>query len=332
MSAAAPLTLDLIVCTYDNAALLERTLAAIAAQEAPDDVAWRVTVVDNNCTDDTPGVVARHAAAFPVPLERIAEGRQGLHHARARGVRHTDGDWIAFVDDDCLLAPDWVAAAARFARERPDCGGFGGAVVLDFFEAPAPAYARNRPWAYAGKGHGDQPHRRATLAGIGMVLRRDALLETGWLENPLLEDRTGSVLVSGGDVEMSLRVGARHPLWHNPACRVRHLIPARRLTRPYVRRIARGLGASRHHALALQWRGTAARWRLYSALYGVGMGLAALGEAAREVARDGRGADIPAAFAPARGWVAAMGDLARMAPERRRALLGAVSASPAPGS
>jgi hypothetical protein len=43
------------------------------------------------------------------------------------------------VDDDCLLAEDWVGQAARFAQEHAECGAFGGQVVPRW-EAPPPPY------------------------------------------------------------------------------------------------------------------------------------------------------------------------------------------------
>src|SRR5690606_16888901 len=50
-------TLDVVICTYDNARMLDRALAALARQEAPEAARWSVLVVDNNCTDDTAAVV-----------------------------------------------------------------------------------------------------------------------------------------------------------------------------------------------------------------------------------------------------------------------------------
>jgi hypothetical protein len=36
-----------------------------------------------------------------------------------------------------------------------------------------------------------------SLADAGMVLRRSALIESGWLDRPLVADRVGNQLVSG---------------------------------------------------------------------------------------------------------------------------------------
>ncbi|HEX6899168.1 MAG TPA: glycosyltransferase [Thermoanaerobaculia bacterium] len=309
-------SIDLILCTYNNAALLDRALAAISGQKVSPGIDWRVVVVDNNCTDETPEVVAKHARSGAVSLRRISEPRQGLTPARLCGVRDTEGEWIAFVDDDCLLAEDWVEAAARFAAEHPACGAFGGQVVLEW-EADPPPYALKRRYAYAGKRHGDTAHRRPWIAGAGMVVRRSALADCGWIAKQFLEDRIGKRTVSGGDMEIGLRIAARYEVWYNPDCRLRHVIPAHRLTREYLRRITFGLGASRHHAMALTWKGSYPAWLAYSALYSVGFAALGLFQSID---------DLRLAVSPVRGWWAAMGEMRRMDPAERRAMLGCAQA------
>jgi glycosyltransferase involved in cell wall biosynthesis len=291
--------LDLVVCTYDNARLLDGTLASIRAQKDVSELR-EVVIVDNNCTDDTREVVARHAREAVVPIRVVMEPEQGLTPARVRGVKSTSAPWIAFVDDDCLLADDWVEQAVLFAAQHPECGAFGGQVTLEW-EVPPPFVLKHR-YAYAGKQHGEVAHRRPWLAGIGMVVRREALARSGWIDEQFLDDRIGRSLVSGGDMEISLRLAAAHELWYNPACRLRHVIPIRRMTREYLKRMQFGLGASRHNADALRWRGSYRTWLPYSllALPGVAfLGLPTL-----------------------RGWWSAMRAMSRMDPSRRRRLVG----------
>lgn len=314
--AAGELSLDVVICTYDNARLLDRTLDALGRQRVPPGVRWRVLVVDNRCTDDTPAVVERHRRLGRFPLRRVEEPVQGLTPARVRGVRETDGAWVAFVDDDCLLAEDWVAEAARFAAAHPECGAFGGRVVLEW-EAPPPRHALSVPYAYAGRSRGDAPARVRSLAGAGLVVRRAALEATGWPARQFLADRTGARLVSGGDAEIVLRLAARHEVWYTPACVLRHVIPERRLSRAYLRRIVAGLGASRHNATALTWRRGYPAWLAYSALASLVFALECTLDLRR---RPGIGPAI--AYSPVRGWWAAMWAMWRMDPDERRALLG----------
>ncbi len=75
--------MELIICTYNNAYLLDRTLTAISLQKVSLDYNWNVLVVDNNCKDQTSAIVEKHIQSQKIPgLRRIVEKRQGLTHAR----------------------------------------------------------------------------------------------------------------------------------------------------------------------------------------------------------------------------------------------------------
>jgi GT2 family glycosyltransferase len=164
------------------------------------------------------------------------------------------------VDDDCLLAEDWVSRAAAFLRARPDIGGMGGRVELDW-EGTPPDYVHGYGWALAAQDHGAGVREVISLAGAGMVIRREALHACGWLDRPLLDDRIGKRLVSGGDVELTLRVrGAGYALWYNPACVLQHVVDAERTSRRYLLRLIRGLGTSQSLAAALVWTGSYNAW------------------------------------------------------------------------
>ena len=253
---------DVVICTYDNATLLDRCLTALGAQE-PAGGPWGVLVVVNNSGDDTREVVARHQAAGRVPsLRSVDEPVQGLTPARLRGVASTTAPWIAFVDDDCLLDERWMAEALAFAAAHPGAAGFGGRVVPTFGDG---AHARALPagygWAFAEQDLGDDHVTVDCLVGAGMVVSRVALQETGWLDGPLFADRIGRRLVSGGDVEIALRLAATgRPLWYTPACRLAHVIPPGRTATPYLARLTRSLGVSWSMASALTWPGSRRSW------------------------------------------------------------------------
>jgi glycosyltransferase involved in cell wall biosynthesis len=320
-------SLDIVICTYNNAALLDRTLAAISRQKVSPGVRWRVVVVDNNCTDGTPEVVERYAREGGFDLRRVCETKQGLTPARVRGVKEGEGEWIAFVDDDCLLAENWIEEAARFAAEHPECGAFGGHIILEWEEQPPP-YVLNFPYAYAGASHGETAKRRDWLAGAGMVVRRTALEACGWIDEQFLEDRKGSRLISGGDVEIGMRIATLYELWYNPACKLRHVIPARRTSREYLRRMVFGLGASRHNSNALKWRGSYAGWCFFSALCSIGFLAMGVRQLALELAGRRAGVDVKVAFGPLVGWWTAMWGMFRMDASERRRLVGCAASVP----
>jgi len=311
-------SLDVVVCTYNNAAGLDHVLEALASQRVPGGVDWGVLVVDNNCTDGTAAVLERRARD-PLALRVVREREQGLTAARRRGVQETSRAWIAFVDDDCVLGEDWIARAVAIARRRPEAGAFGGVVALEW-EGDPPEYVQRYGWAYAQQEHGSEPTRVDCLAGAGMVVRRAALVETGWPDRQLLADRVGDELISGGDVEIVLRIGARRELWFEPGPRLRHVVPARRTAPRHLARLAYGLGASKLFGDSMLWGGGYPRWVARSLLEALPFARAAL-----SAARRGRRVDAAVSLSFLGGWLAGIWRLLRADPEWRDALLGAAT-------
>lgn len=259
------LSIDLVICTYNNAALLDRALIAISKQQVSPEVEWKVLVVDNNCTDGTSAVLERHAKSGKIPdLGKVSESRQGLTYARLCGVDSTTGDWIAFVDDDCLLEENWVDQVAKFALTHPECGALGGRVILDW-ETPPPAFVLKYRYSFAAQDHGRISKQVSCLVGAGLVIRRSALLESGWRHQPLLHDRVGTQLISGGDVEIALRIRSTgSELWYNPECQLMHVIPARRTSIKYLVDINYGLGTSQVYGDSMLWPGSYSSWLFVS--------------------------------------------------------------------
>lgn len=252
--------LELVICTYNNAGLLEQVLDSIAQQQTDALATWGVLVVNNNCTDVTETIVNRTIQVGQIPqLRMVKEPRQGLTPARLCGVQHTISPWIAFVDDDCVLQPDWVAQAIAFAAQHSTCGGYGGRVSLAW-QTPPPPYVLDFTYSFAEQNYGDAVQKVDCLVGAGMVVNRAALIAVGWIEHQFLADRIGKQLVSGGDVEIGLRLAAHYDLWYVPACEILHQIPTHRTTYPYLLRINYGLGNGKLLSDALCWEKSYPSW------------------------------------------------------------------------
>ncbi len=104
-----------------------------------------------------------------IPIRMIIETEQGLTAARLSGVCNTKSDWIAFIDDDCVLTTNWVEEAEKFIATHPQCGLFGGRVQL-LWEKEPPSYVMHFPFAYAAKNHGDSAKRLKAVTGAGMIV------------------------------------------------------------------------------------------------------------------------------------------------------------------
>ncbi|MGD9945856.1 MAG: glycosyltransferase family 2 protein [Burkholderiaceae bacterium] len=105
---------SVIVSTYNRPRALDRVLHGLAEQQQPP---AEVLVADDGSTADTRALVAAWAARFPVPLRHVWHPDSGFRLAaiRNRAARHAQGDWLQFIDGDCVPRPNFVARLSRLA-------------------------------------------------------------------------------------------------------------------------------------------------------------------------------------------------------------------------
>ena len=78
----------ILICTYNRAALLRETLAALQSMSVPLDCSVEILIVDNNSTDTTPHVVSESVPIRPLAVVYLRETRQGKSFALNRGLEH----------------------------------------------------------------------------------------------------------------------------------------------------------------------------------------------------------------------------------------------------
>lgn len=250
----------ILIATYNRATLLGETLDSLRRLKVSPGRQWEVLVVDNNSTDDTRTVVERHAADFPVPLRYLFEARQGRSSALNAGIAASDGEVIAMTDDDVIVDERWLDAACNVLLEKDGAIAYAGGPVEPIWEIDPPVWldlTRGDLWGtIAIQDHGDRAFvyeeaRRVPL-GANMAARRSLFAAIGHFRADL--GRSSGRLVLGQEVpELLMRARAAGLRgMYLPAMRVRHHIPAKRLTRAYFRRWWFGKGVSRAGMDAVQ--------------------------------------------------------------------------------
>jgi len=98
---------SLIILTYMWPEALELVLASVFQQRV---LPHEVVVTDDGSTDATAALIERMQASSPVPLKYVWQEDKGFRAARARnrGVAESTGDYLVFVDGDCVMFPDFI--------------------------------------------------------------------------------------------------------------------------------------------------------------------------------------------------------------------------------
>src|SRR5208337_117373 len=116
--------LSVIICTYNRSGHLGNVLKSLSNQEFPHELQWEILVIDNNSSDNTFEVAGEFRSTSRVPVRYVKEEKQGLSHARNRGVVESKGKYVAFTDDDAITDCEWVNALYEaFQKYGCDCVG-----------------------------------------------------------------------------------------------------------------------------------------------------------------------------------------------------------------
>lgn len=133
---------SVILCTHNpREAFLSRVLAGLRQQTLPlrD---WELLLLDNGSKDP---LATRFDLTWHPHSRHIREDELGLTPARLRGIRESQADILVFVDDDTVLAPNYLEQALVVAGEWPFVGVWGGSVIPEY-EVPLPDWVGNQSW------------------------------------------------------------------------------------------------------------------------------------------------------------------------------------------
>jgi glycosyltransferase involved in cell wall biosynthesis len=232
-----------VLPTFRRPDALAKAMRSLASQQDPG-VEWELIVVDN---DEAPGVEAAvHALAshIPAPVMVLRESRRGAAYARNAGIDAAKGDVVAFIDDDVVAAPQWLARlVAPVLDGRAEASG--GRVVLDT-SVTVPAWLGQDWLGYLSQYDRGTDQR---VLDDDYVLSANAAFLTDRLRalsgfDVVLGPRAGSPMVND-DLDLCRRlVAAGGRIIYVPDAVVVHELPAGRLTARYLLRRAYAQGRS----------------------------------------------------------------------------------------
>jgi glycosyltransferase involved in cell wall biosynthesis len=241
-------TISVVIPTRNRSALLSMTIRSVLRQQNVD---VDIVVVDEASTDDTVAVVH----AFGDPRIRLVrhDTPRGVATARNAGAAAAHGEWLGFLDDDDLWAPDKLVRQLKAATEADREWVYAGSVnIINDFRIVygQPPLPPERVMAEI------RQYDAVPGGGSNVIVRRETWLRAGPFDVRLRNTE---------DWEMWIRLAALGP----PAW-VRSPLVARRLHRSNssldVEEVVRGtkLIEALHHTKA-DW-GRLHRWMAHSSL------------------------------------------------------------------
>jgi len=158
-------SLSVVIPVLNEAAVIERTLQRLVAQEAVDEV----IVIDNGSDDGTPDIVREFAATHP-KVELLHQPIRGIPAARNAGFDKAHGEFIARTDADTLVATDWGTTIREFLTTHPETAAVTG--LCTYHDSPIGFFLKFGQWMLLRWGKlGGQV---GNMYGPNMAIRREA--------------------------------------------------------------------------------------------------------------------------------------------------------------
>lgn len=226
----SPPSLAVVICSYTERRWQDLVAAveSVRRQRVP---ARRTVVV----VDDAPALYARVRAEVPEVTVVLKRGGQGLSAARNAGVAATTEDVVAFLDDDAVAHPSWLARLVEHYAD-PDVLGAGGAVKPDFAAGRPAWFPREFDWVVGCtyRGLPGEPTPVRNFIGANMSFRRYVFDAVGGFDGAV--GRVGTRPTGCDETELCIRILERMPrgrLLYDPGAVVRHRVPQVRASWPY---------------------------------------------------------------------------------------------------
>lgn len=176
--------ITIIICTYNGAQRLIKTIAHIARQIVPAYISWEVVLADNASTDCSSDIAQAEWQKYnlpQIPFHIISEPKPGKLYALQKAVQAARYEYLVTCDDDNWLASDYIFKVYQLFEATPQVAAIGGRGVPVTSNGILPEWFKDFEVVYAV---GPQAARtgiippRATLWGAGLSTRRSVYLKT----------------------------------------------------------------------------------------------------------------------------------------------------------
>jgi glycosyltransferase involved in cell wall biosynthesis len=215
--------LTVLLATRNRATILREILEAFCRLQPPSS-GWKLVIVDNGSTDQTPAVLASFADRLP--LHAVCESTGGKNSALNTGLGFVEGDLTVFTDDDAFPHTDWLVELRSAADAQLAYSMFGGAVVPRW-ELPPPLWVQ---WLDQGVVYTltdpsmkEGPMPPFLVFGPNMAIRT-AVFQSGLRFDPSIGPRS-STYPMGSETELTVRLDRQgYKSWYVPSAVVEHFI------------------------------------------------------------------------------------------------------------
>lgn len=243
----------ILMSSFNGAAVLDRVLQGYESQSFAAR-SWRLVVVDNGSTDNTPDLLSRYVAKLPLSI--ILQPEPGKNRALNTALNQIAADLLVLTDDDAIPHAGFLEAWGEVVGARRDYSIFGGRITPSFEESPPPwLESSSLPFdvLFAARDLPSGPIPGREIFGPNMALRGSLVASGVRFNDAIGPNGADKNYPMGSETELCERLerGGEKCFFHAPP-HVDHLVRRGQTSLSYIEGRARrsGRGEARRRLLA----------------------------------------------------------------------------------
>jgi glycosyltransferase involved in cell wall biosynthesis len=123
--------LSVITPTSGNVLRVKDTINSFLAQRL-DDYNIEINIIENSKKENQSSELKNYFKSLPKCFKYSLDERPGSSEVRNRAVQNTDGDVVAFIDDDVKISDTWIKTVYQSFEERKNLTFLGGTNLPNF--------------------------------------------------------------------------------------------------------------------------------------------------------------------------------------------------------
>lgn len=239
--------LSIIVCTYNREQYIGKNLNSFVTQTLPFSE-FEVIIVNNNSPDNTDEICNEFVKNHPeIQTTYVIEKNQGHTYARNRGIKESKAKFIAFIDDDAFVRPEYCKNIISFFDTNPNVDVIGGKIIPVYESGKEPEWMT--PYLLtlmAAQNYGNEIKEfspKKFPIGANMIYRSSVFDKIGIFNVEL--GRRGDGLEGGDEKDVIQRLRKIGGIiYYDPNVVVDHIIGIHRESMKYIKAMGVGVGTS----------------------------------------------------------------------------------------
>ncbi|MGD9580795.1 MAG: glycosyltransferase [Vampirovibrionia bacterium] len=236
--------LSIIICTYNRSAFLEKLLDSLTKMSLSQEL-FELIIVDNASTDNTKELSERYKPYFKNFIYHY-EKQQGLSYARNTGIDISNGNVIAYIDDDATVNIEWGENVYNiYNTMTPQPAALGGKILPDW-EIERPSWYPDELLSYVScVNNGPEPKTITSnrIYGCNSIYLKEKLIQYGKFDPKL--GRVENKQFTHEEKHLLHKMEENNEvIFYHPDIITYHFIPKERSTYKYLVERAIGSGIS----------------------------------------------------------------------------------------